>query len=219
MMTPADFDDEPRTLPAGASTPRGWFRRWLDSLEKMSSTRANNRVSMVLDIVMPVVLLSAAVWSGHLHSLPALALVLAGLLLFSFIEYVFHRWIFHGDRTLDAFRKGHGNHHVDPLVDAALPFFLPPVIVLLLTALMALAMPWGYAALLIGTVAFGYACYDWSHYIIHIRRFRQPLLRDWAAFHHIHHHHPETNFGVTSPLWDYLLGTRYIRTSNARRRA
>lgn len=219
MMTPAHFDDSSRRDRAGQSPRRGWFGRWLDALERLSATRTNNRISMVLDVVTPGVLLSLAVIYGRLRPLAALGLVLAGLLLFSFIEYVFHRWIFHGERTLDAFRQGHENHHVDPLVDAALPFFLPPAIVLLLTALMALAMPWGYAALLLGTVAFGYACYDWSHYIIHIRRFRHPWLRDWAAFHHIHHHHPETNFGVTTPLWDYLLGTRYISASRRPRRA
>jgi sterol desaturase/sphingolipid hydroxylase (fatty acid hydroxylase superfamily) len=30
------------------------------------------------------------------------------------------------------------------------------------------------------------------------------------AHHHIHHYHPETNFGVTSPLWDTILGTRFV---------
>jgi sterol desaturase/sphingolipid hydroxylase (fatty acid hydroxylase superfamily) len=36
-------------------------------------------------------------------------------------------------------------------------------------------------------------------------------LRRWAGFHNIHHYHPETNFGVTTGLWDVLLGTRYRR--------
>jgi dihydroceramide fatty acyl 2-hydroxylase len=27
----------------------------------------------------------------------------------------------------------------------------------------------------------------------------------------VHHYHPDCNFGVTTPLWDYLLGTRYVR--------
>jgi dihydroceramide fatty acyl 2-hydroxylase len=42
-------------------------------------------------------------------------------------------------------------------------------------------------------------------------RFQHPLLRRWAAAHHVHHYHPDSNFGVTTPLWDYLLGTRYVR--------
>jgi sterol desaturase/sphingolipid hydroxylase (fatty acid hydroxylase superfamily) len=27
----------------------------------------------------------------------------------------------------------------------------------------------------------------------------------------VHHYHPDTNFGVTTPLWDILLRTRYVR--------
>jgi sterol desaturase/sphingolipid hydroxylase (fatty acid hydroxylase superfamily) len=41
-------------------------------------------------------------------------------------------------------------------------------------------------------------------------RFRRPLARRWAAAHHIHHYHPHSNFGVTTPLWDILLRTRYL---------
>lgn len=209
-MMPAPVQDDSRDPADGAPQRQGWFMRWVDSLERMSATRANSRASMALDVLNPVVLLSTGSLFGHVRALPALVLVASGLLLFTLVEYVFHRWIFHGERTLDAFRKGHWNHHEDPLSDAALPFFLPPAITLLLVGLLSLAMPVGYAFLLIGSVACGYACYDLSHYIIHTRRFRHPMLRSWAAAHHIHHHHPDRNFGVTTPLWDYALGTRYL---------
>ncbi|MBS0194399.1 MAG: sterol desaturase family protein [Proteobacteria bacterium] len=218
-MSPAPDPIPPPATPARDGRPAGWFKRWLDSLERMSATRTNNRVSMVLDVVTPVVLLSAVAWLGPVRLWPAVGVVLAGLLVFTFVEYVFHRWIFHGDVTLEAFRKGHANHHVDPLVDAALPFFLPPAIVLLMVGVFALAMPVGYATLLAGTIALGYACYDWSHYIIHVRRFRHPWLRRWAGAHHVHHFHPDYNFGVTTLLWDYVLGTHYVSKSRKPRRA
>ena len=86
-------------------------------------------------------------------------------------------------------------------------------IVLLLaavTGLCALWMPAPDAWLLASGIAFGYVAYGIGHFMIHHRRFRHPLLRKWAARHHIHHHHPERNFGVTSPLWDAVLGTRYV---------
>lgn len=215
MMTSiAPGPDAPdRLATAAGASPRGWWKRWLDSLERLSTTRANNRVSMVLDVITAIALLAAGAWQQHVRLLPALAVIAIGLLAFSWIEYVFHRWIFHGDKTLDAFRKGHENHHVNPLTDAALPFFLPPAIVLLLVGLLALAMPLGYALLLMGAVALGYACYDWGHLIMHIRRFRNPWLRKWASYHHIHHYHPDYNFGVTSPLWDYAFGTLYVSAS------
>jgi hypothetical protein len=67
------------------------------------------------------------------------------------------------------------------------------------------------AFLLVGSMAFGYVTYGLSHFIIHHTRFRRRLARRWAANHHIHHYHPDTNFGVTTLLWDTLLNTRYVR--------
>jgi 4-hydroxysphinganine ceramide fatty acyl 2-hydroxylase len=39
---------------------------------------------------------------------------------------------------------------------------------------------------------------------------RVALWNTEAAHHLIHHHHPDANFGVTTPLWDIVLGTRYV---------
>ncbi|HTA64790.1 MAG TPA: sterol desaturase family protein, partial [Xanthomonadaceae bacterium] len=205
--------DRPLEPIAGDRLSMKWFDAWLVSLERMSATRANSVASLTLDIATPIVLLAAGSWLGDVRAVPALLVVMAGLLLFTLVEYCFHRWIFHGSRSLEAFRQGHWNHHVDPLCVAALPFFLPPALILILVGLFDLAMPLGYAVLLAGAIACGYTCYDLSHYIIHNRRFRHPLGRRWAASHHIHHHHPDRNFGVTTPLWDYALGTRHVSAS------
>src|SRR5574337_938437 len=128
---------------------------------------------------------------------------------FSFIEYFFHRWLFHTHIPL--FEQGHRMHHERPLGYDSLPFFLPPIVLLSLTGLLVWLMPLGFALLLAGAITFGYITYGLSHFIIHHVRFRQPLLRRWAGAHHVHHYHPETNFGVTTLLWDILLGTRYVR--------
>jgi len=84
---------------------------------------------------------------------------------------------------------------------------------LLLATLLTYVMPTGSALLLGGSIAAGYAAYGLSHWSIHAYRFRHPLVRTWAAAHHIHHNHPERNFGVTSPLWDMLLRTQYASAS------
>jgi hypothetical protein len=58
-----------------------------------------------------------------------------------------------------------------------------------------------------------------SHGAIHNVYFVHAMPRRWAAAHHIHRHHPDKNFGVTTPLWDIVLGTRYIsRCSEPARR-
>lgn len=182
----------------------------LEAMGRMSATRANTRASFVADLMTPVLLASVCLRYEKVQALPAVATLLAGLLVFTLVEYVFHRWIFHGSCPVRQFEEGHARHHVDPLGDDALPFFLPPAILVVLAGLFCLAMPAGYALLLAAAVGFGYACYGTGHYIIHSVRFRHPVGRKWAARHHIHHHHPDRNFGVTTPLWDILLGTRYV---------
>ncbi|MBS0383148.1 MAG: sterol desaturase family protein [Proteobacteria bacterium] len=142
---------------------------------------------------------------------PALAAltVLCGLFAFTFIEYAAHRWLFHGNTG--PFKTGHDHHHDNPLGYDALPFFMPPLFMCALGALFALVLPAGYALLLAGVIAAGYAAYGLSHVVIHVHRFKSPLMRRWVGFHNIHHFHPEANFGVTTGLWDVILGTRYKR--------
>lgn len=179
----------------------------LDALVRMSRTRANYWLESVLDTALGAVLLA----EGLRHHVPvqtALPLVLLGLFVFSFMEYVFHRWVFHGPPQPMA--RGHAAHHLAPRGYEALPFFVPALVLSGVTGLCALWMPAAYAWLLASGIAFGYVAYGVGHFMIHHRRFRNALLRRWAARHHIHHHHPERNFGVTSPLWDVVLGTRYV---------
>jgi 4-hydroxysphinganine ceramide fatty acyl 2-hydroxylase len=109
------------------------------------------------------------------------------------------------------FAQGHDLHHARPLGYDSLPFFLPAAVLLALAGVFVLVMPTGFALLLASAITFGYIVYGLSHFIIHHVRFKQPLLRRWAGAHHVHHYHPESNFGVTTPLWDVLLGTRYVR--------
>ncbi|MEY2167872.1 MULTISPECIES: sterol desaturase family protein [unclassified Rhodanobacter] len=186
----------------------------LQAIARMSSTRANYWVGQAADFVVSFALLGAALWVDHNRPLQAVLVVLVGLFVFSFIEYAFHRWLFHGPVPL--FEEGHTLHHEKPLGFDSLPFFFPPAVILLLAAVLTLVLPLAIALLLAGAIAFGYALYGFSHLIIHRRRFSHPLARKWAAVHHVHHHHPDKNYGVTSPLWDFLLGTWYVSKSKVR---
>ncbi len=190
------------------------FDRAVAPIVRMSETRANHLGSLFTDVLVGVSL----VWAGldRTGSHPGMALLAfgAGLLLFSWIEYGFHRWLMHGPIPLVG--PGHRKHHEDPCGHDSLPFFLPPMIVLVLAGLFALLLPVGHALLLAGGLACGYAAYGLSHAFIHHRRFRHPLGRRWAGFHHVHHYHPDANFGVTTPLWDIVLRTRHVSGRRAR---
>ena len=135
---------------------------------------------------------------------------LGGVLMFSLVEYCFHRWLFHGPEH--AMERGHRRHHATPNGIDSLPFFVPPLFLVVLAALFSKAMPLSYALLFTGAIAGGYFIYGQCHAWIHRRRFQLRVMRLWAANHHIHHHHPDRNFGVTTPLWDFAFGTRYAPT-------
>jgi sterol desaturase/sphingolipid hydroxylase (fatty acid hydroxylase superfamily) len=181
----------------------------LDAIVQMSRTPANYWAEFVLDIPAGVVLIFEGLRHHDTNPDAVFLTFLLGLLFFSFCEYFFHRWLFHGS-LLPLMAEGHHAHHVNPLGYDALPFFLPVMLLLSLTGVFGLLMPARYAFVLSGAMAFGYVTYGLSHFCIHHTRFRNHLARRWAANHHIHHYHPDSNFGVTTPLWDILLGTRYL---------
>jgi len=178
----------------------------LDAVFRLSRTHTNYWLESVFDTTLGVALLSAGL-RRHVPSLSAVLLIFLGLFLFSFMEYVFHRWVFHG--PLRPMARGHASHHSNPRGYDSLPFFLPALMLFCVVAPCTLLVPAGDVWLLASGIAFGYVAYGLGHFMIHHRRFRHAGLRHWAARHHVHHHHPDRNFGVTSPLWDVVLGTRY----------
>ena len=177
-------------------------------LARLSVTRFNANAGLVCDVGISLVLFAAGIYTNRFGVLAPLLTVAAGLLVFSLIEYSFHRWLFHVGQS--SMREGHDKHHDDPHGYDALPFFFPPIAMLLLAGLLDLFLPTSTAFLLAGSTAAGYASYGVAHTIIHAIRFRNRAAVKWAANHHIHHHHPDCNFGVTTPLWDIVLGTRYV---------
>lgn len=183
----------------------------MNAIARMSSTRTNYWAEFCVDVTL-VALLMFEGWKHHAGGALSIALaVVSGALGFSFVEYFFHRWMFH--TRIPLFAEGHRMHHDNPLGYDSLPFFLPAMISVGLTALCLLFLPASFVFFMTGTATLGYMVYGLSHFAIHHVRFRNPLLRTWAASHHIHHHHADSNFGVTTPLWDFLLGTRYVRRS------
>lgn len=65
----------------------------------------------------------------------------------------------------------------------------------------------GVTYLFTGLVA-GYCSYEWVHYQAHHGRPTKRFLIYLKKYHLLHHGEtPNLRFGVTSPLFDYLLGT------------
>jgi len=130
--------------------------------------------------------------------------VLLGVLTWTLLEYLIHRWMGHDRR----FRKSpfgveHVRHHIEG------NYFAPTWKKLIVAAGFA-----GVTLLLGAPVAYVlglvtcYGAYEWLHRREHTHAGIGPYGR-WARRHHFHHHFVDgrTNHGVTSPIWDLVFGT------------
>jgi dihydroceramide fatty acyl 2-hydroxylase len=128
-------------------------------------------------------------------------LFLLGVLTWSFIEYTVHRFVFHR-----YFRSEHWLHHKDVEEYIGIQSWK---VGLTYATLGTIAVLCNAASLFVG-FAFGYFCYISMHYYMH-RPHTLPAkyLKIVRINHDLHHVAGiEKNFGVTSPLWDYIFRTK-----------
>ena len=142
-----------------------------------------------------------------------------GLFLWTLMEYVLHRFLFHfKPRTKRQERISflfHGVHHAQPMSKTRL--VMPPAVSLLLAAvsfgLFALVIglifnQWHWLAPVFSGLLSGYLTYDMLHYGMHHIQIRSKALK-FVRKHHMQHHAktPDMRFGVSSPLWDFVFRT------------
>jgi len=187
---------------------RSFYDRLVDAVVRMTRTKTNYWAEFVIDLGFAITFLSYGIVKHEVHLVLGLLTFVLGLLAFTFIEYFVHRWLFHGPVKL--LEQGHTAHHNDPLGYDSLPFFFPALVMLGFAALLSLFLPLAYNLLLCSAMLFGYLSYVLSHFAMHHWRPVNRYARRWAALHHIHHYHDTYNYGVTTPLWDVILGTKYV---------
>ncbi len=188
----------------------GIFTSLMAFMQKISRTPANYWGEFIIDIPLGMFLFYEGLHLGNIAPAAVLLTGLAGLLFFSLLEYIVHRRVFHG--SIMFIVKSHQLHHEAPLGYDGVPFFLPALLLTILIGLFSLFLPLNYTLLLAAAIDCGYVCYGLGHFLIHHHHFRNRQAQRWASHHLIHHFHPETNFGVTTPLWDKILLTRYIHS-------
>ena len=148
-------------------------------------------------------------------ALPLVALLfVAGILIWSLVEYSMHRWVFHYEPRSTWGKRLHfmlhGVHHDYP--NDASRLVMPPSVsiplALLFYGTFFLAFGRFTLAIYAGFLA-GYLFYDSLHYATHHFAMKRGLLL-WLKRYHMRHHYQdeESGFGVTSPLWDYAFGTK-----------
>jgi sterol desaturase/sphingolipid hydroxylase (fatty acid hydroxylase superfamily) len=146
----------------------------------------------------------------------ASAWVLGGLCFWTLLEYALHRWFFHFEPDpASEFQKDlsflvHGVHHDWP--HDADRLVMPPVVAGLLALLVGVPLrlalgPHAFPGFFAGLLA-GYLWYDLTHYALHHVKPRTALGEALRRNHLLHHFKtPGCRYGVTTPLWDLVLGT------------
>lgn len=142
-----------------------------------------------------------------------LLVMVVGLFAFTFVEYMMHKHFFHMEPDTPLKDKLqysiHGVHHDYPKDKdrLAMPPFVSAAYAAIFYLVFTLIMG-EFALYFLPGFLIGYALYLGVHYIVHAYNPPKNFLKVLWVNHAIHHYKdPDTSFGVSSPLWDYLLGT------------
>jgi len=166
-------------------------------------------------IYLPVVgcMLYSSVWRRQQSIVLVSALFLLGILLWTLLEYLIHRYVFHYEPKTRVGKQLHyiihGVHHDYP--NDARRLVMPPSISVPLAFLF-----YGVFLLIFGRLTpsvfgglvFGYICYDMLHYATHHFPMKRGLWL-WLKQYHLRHHYKDDHvgYGISSPLWDYIFRT------------
>jgi len=187
-------------------------------------------------IYVPVIVIMVALAARDLGAPTVGGLVVLGALIWTPFEYFAHRFVFHAGPTIETevrdivaglapgepalqhmrtYRQkhyfvAHGVHHDFPNDTKRL--VMPPSVSIPLGVIFFFLFRWMAGPvtglpLFAGFVA-GYLVYDTVHYAVHHFSLHHPVLLYLKKHHYRHHYNDSTrDFGVSSPLWDVLMGT------------
>lgn len=192
-------------------TVRMFENDFLEALSKVHFT-------VPLYIYLPVIgyFLYRSIFDFGISFRNIISLVFVGIFVWTFTEYTLHRFIFHFPAKTKFGKKihfiFHGVHHDYPSDSKRL--VMPPSVSIPLAVLFyyLFYLLFGnvlVAPFFVGFIA-GYLFYDMTHYAVHHFNIHNKF---WLALkkHHIRHHYenPALGFGVSSPLWDEIIGTNF----------
>lgn len=191
--------------------------RWLTIEHSPGAYRADFCLYGIVSLALAAALLSRP------PELRLLGCAAAGLLGWTLLEYLLHRFVLHG---LPPFKRWHAEHHRRPAALIAAPTLLTAAIflTLLLPAIWLLGV-WPAAALSFGLLN-GYLAYGLAHHAIHrspvgrATRFGQRWLQRRRLWHGLHHRRmsaplpggiaavtQQGYYGVSSGFWDWAFRT------------
>nr|KAF6409757.1 fatty acid 2-hydroxylase [Rousettus aegyptiacus] len=144
-------------------------------------------------------------------------LFVLGMLLWSLIEYLIHRFLFHMKPPGDSYYLImlhfilHGQHHKAPFDESRLVF--PPVpaslVIAFFYAVLQLLLPEAVGGTVFSGGLLGYVLYDMTHYYLHFGSPHKGSYLYNMKAHHVKHHfaHQKSGFGISTKIWDYFFHT------------
>jgi len=190
-------------------TPRLFEKDWMERF-----SRVHPIVPVILYVPVVMFFLIRGIRSPEITVPTLMGLFLAGTLGWTLLEYLLHRFVFHlepknsvGQRFMFLM---HGIHHAYPRDPQRL--VMPPIVSIPLALVSYALLRWAlgpvYVAPFFSGFVLGYIFYDTIHFATHHFAMKGRLSGSLKR-HHLRHHYndPEHRYGVSSPLWDYILGT------------
>jgi dihydroceramide fatty acyl 2-hydroxylase len=160
------------------------------------------------------------------HRYIGIAFLLAGIPVWTLVEYLMHRYVFHhhftqsgesfkkfytglGKKYLDALHWEHherafDGYHINGELQDLLPLFS-------LAVPLSFIFPVYTAPMLLAGVVQSYVVEEWIHHCIHYYNFRDPYFRHVKRYHLYHHTSAgiEQGFGITNGFWDIVFKSRF----------
>ncbi|HYG39103.1 MAG TPA: sterol desaturase family protein [Cytophagales bacterium] len=176
-------------------------------------TRTHIAVPISIFVVFAIALLYVGFTRTVIHPLVIIGIFVAGFLIFTLIEYIVHRYLFHMGTESEVKVKiqyaVHGIHHEYPKDKDRLA--MPPLLSSILAAVFFFsfrAMMGDYVFAFLPGFVLGYASYLFVHYIVHAYQPPKNFFKILWINHGIHHYKDhDVAFGVSSPLWDVVFRT------------
>ena len=168
-----------------------------------------------------IILLRLGLRSAHPYT--AVGFYLTGLPVWTFFEYLAHRWVLHFSffRTskklykrliLKYMGRFHWQHHLHPCdgehINGELQDLLPLFAV---TAPLSFLFPIFTVPMLLAGLTQAYVIEEWIHHSVHFYNFRGRYFKYIKKHHFYHHTSPgsKLGYGLTNGFWDRVFRTSY----------
>lgn len=176
-------------------------------LNKFAAHKSNYLVGFFTDPATALFLLVWEVFVLRTNPLAITGAFVGGVLSWTLLEYIFHRFVYHKGNTLA--HKGHLMHHESPKLLLGMPWFITSGVFWLLWYLLAVRLELHLVMSVCSGLMIGYFIYCTFHHVEHHYSIANKWFRGLTKHHNIHHSLRDVNFGVTNRFWDRVFGTTY----------